>query len=60
MLLDDSIRLAARAAEADVEVTLEIGAELPHVFQNQAGSLEEADAALERASRFLSERLDTP
>lgn len=57
VLLDDSIRLAARAAEAEVEVTLEVGAELPHVFQNQAGSLEEADAALDRASRFLSERL---
>lgn len=57
VLLDDSVRLAARAAEADVDVTLEVGAELPHVFQNQAGSLEEADAALDRASRFLSERL---
>ena len=57
VLLDDSVRLAARAAEADVEVILEIGAELPHVFQNQAGSLDEADAALDRASRFLSERL---
>ncbi|EGD45155.1 acetyl-hydrolase [Nocardioidaceae bacterium Broad-1] len=57
VLLDDSLRLAARAAEADVEVILEVGAELPHVFQNQAGSLDEADAALDRASRFLSERL---
>ncbi|OIJ24389.1 alpha/beta hydrolase [Nocardioides luteus] len=57
VLLDDSVRLAARAAEADVEVILEVGAELPHVFQNQAGSLDEADAALDRASRFLTERL---
>lgn len=57
VLLDDSVRLAAKAAEADVEVTLEIGADLPHVFQNQAGSLDEADAALDRASRFLVERL---
>ena len=57
VLLDDSLRLAARAAEADVEVTLEVGSELPHVFQNQAGSLDEADAALDRASRFISERL---
>ncbi|MGY0388084.1 alpha/beta hydrolase [Nocardioides sp. WG-D5] len=57
VLLDDSLRLAARAAEADVEVILEVGAELPHVFQNQTGSLDEADAALDRASRFLSERL---
>lgn len=57
VLLDDSIRLAAQAAEADVEVTLEVAADLPHVFQNQAGSLDEADAALDRASRFLAERL---
>ena len=57
VLLDDSFRLAARAAEADVEVILEVGAELPHVFQGQAGSLDEADAALDRASRFLTERL---
>jgi acetyl esterase/lipase len=57
VLLDDSIRLAAQAADADVEVTLEVAADLPHVFQNQAGSLDEADAALDRASRFLAERL---
>ncbi|MER7558951.1 alpha/beta hydrolase [Nocardioides sp. NPDC126508] len=57
VLLDDAVRLAAKAAEADVEVALEVGADLPHVFQNQAGSLDEADAALDRASRFLTEKL---
>jgi acetyl esterase/lipase len=57
ILLDDAIALARRAALADVDVTLEIGAELPHVFQNRAGTLAEADAALDRAGAFVRARL---
>jgi acetyl esterase/lipase len=54
VLLSDAVRLAGRAAAADVEVTLEITARVPHVFQGFAGMLDEADAALDRASAFLN------
>ncbi|MQY14365.1 Acetyl esterase [Streptomyces sp. RB5] len=57
MLLDDSVRLAGRAGADGVGVTLEIGAELPHVYQHHFGRLDEADAALDRAARFLTDRL---
>ncbi|MFE1350666.1 alpha/beta hydrolase, partial [Kitasatospora phosalacinea] len=58
LLLDDALRLAARAAEQDVTVTLEVESGLPHVFQHQFGRLDEADAALDRAARFLTAHLD--
>ncbi|MEN0128857.1 MAG: alpha/beta hydrolase [Brevundimonas sp.] len=58
VLLDDATRLAARAAAAHVEVTLEVVARAPHVFQHFAGNLDEADAALDRAGRFLTARLE--
>jgi monoterpene epsilon-lactone hydrolase len=54
ILLDDAIRLAAQAAAADVEVTLDVTPGVPHVFQAFAGMLDEADAALVRAGAFLS------
>ncbi|MBF9067400.1 alpha/beta hydrolase [Streptacidiphilus fuscans] len=58
VLLDDAVRLAARAGAADVEVTLEIGAGLPHVFQHHYGRLDEADAALDRVARFFATHLE--
>lgn len=57
ILLDDSIGLARAAALVDVEVSLEIGAGLPHVFQNRAGELDEADAALDRVGAFIRTQL---
>ena len=54
ILLSDAIRLAGRAAEADVPVTLEVVAGVPHVFQGFAAVLDEADAALGRAADFLN------
>ncbi|MFJ1755527.1 alpha/beta hydrolase [Kitasatospora sp. NPDC088134] len=57
LVLDDAVRLAARAGAADVDVTLEIGGNLPHVFQHHYGRLEEADAALDRAAAFLTAHL---
>ncbi|WP_329127043.1 alpha/beta hydrolase [Streptomyces sp. NBC_01465] len=58
VLLDDAVRLAGRAGAADVETTLEIGPGLPHVYQSEHGRLDEADAALDRAARFLASRLN--
>ncbi len=57
LLLDDAVRLAGRAATADVEVTLDITPGVPHVFQAYHPILDEAAAALDRAGRFLSARL---
>jgi monoterpene epsilon-lactone hydrolase len=53
VLLSDAVRLAARAATADVQVTLEVTPGVPHVFQAYAALLDEAGAALDRAAAFL-------
>jgi acetyl esterase/lipase len=57
VLLDDALRLAGRAAAADVEVTLDITPGVPHVFQAYHAILDEAAAALDRAGRLLSAHL---
>jgi acetyl esterase/lipase len=54
VLLDDAVRLASQAAMADVEVTLDITAGVPHVFQAYGPLLDEAAAALDRAGQLLS------
>jgi monoterpene epsilon-lactone hydrolase len=54
VLLDDAVRLARQAAIADVEVTLDITPQVPHVFQAYAPILDEGAAALDRAGQFLS------
>jgi epsilon-lactone hydrolase len=57
VLLDDAIRLARQAATADVEVTLDITPQVPHVFQTFYPILDEAAAALDRAGQLLSAHL---
>jgi epsilon-lactone hydrolase len=57
VLLDDSTRLAQRALDAGVDVTLDVTADVPHVFQAFAATLDEADEALDRAALFLTQRL---
>lgn len=59
VLLSDALRLAARAAISDVPVTLDVTPGVPHVFQAYAGLLEEAGAALDRASDFLTAHLES-
>lgn len=53
ILLDDAVRLAARAAEQDVRVELQVWPEVPHVFQSFAAILDEADQALNAAAAFI-------
>ena len=48
ILLDDAIRVAARAAHDDVAVTLDVVPGVPHVFQAFAALLDEGEAALTR------------
>jgi acetyl esterase/lipase len=57
ILLSDALRLAARAAISDVPVTLDVTPGVPHVFQAYAGFLDEAGAALDRASDFVKAHL---
>ena len=53
ILLDDAVRLAARAAGQDVRVELQVWPEVPHVFQSFAAILDEADQALNAAAAFI-------
>jgi acetyl esterase/lipase len=57
ILLDDAIRLAAAAAAADVSVTLDITAGVPHVFQGFASLLDEGAQALARGGAFIHSNL---
>jgi acetyl esterase/lipase len=57
VLLSDAVRLAGRAAADDVEVRLEVIPGVPHVFQAYAALLDEAGAALDRASSFVNTHL---
>lgn len=54
ILLDDALRLAARAAHDDVEVRLHVTPGVPHVFQAFTGLLDEAGAALDEAGLFIA------
>ncbi|HEY3510058.1 alpha/beta hydrolase [Kribbella sp. NPDC051137] len=57
VLLDDSLRLVARAAEQEVDVSLDVIAGAPHVFQYFEGLLPEADEALDHAATFVKNRI---
>src|SRR3954464_11283138 len=56
LLLSDSERLAKAAAEAGVDVLLEVGEGLPHVYQLALGTPEAAEAT-ERVGKFLRARV---
>jgi monoterpene epsilon-lactone hydrolase len=56
LLLSDSERLAKAAAAAGVDVTLEVGEGLPHVYQLLLGTPEAAEAT-ERIGKFLRARV---
>ena len=58
ILLDDALRLAARAAHADVPVTLETFPGAPHVFQGFAAHVDESAHALDRVAAFLTDHID--
>jgi epsilon-lactone hydrolase len=54
VLLDDALRLAAKAATDDVNGILDVIAGAPHVSQAFASVLEEAPAALQRVAAFIA------
>jgi acetyl esterase/lipase len=55
-LLDDARRIAARARDAGVDVTLDIEEDMIHVFQLFAVILERGRLAIERAGAFARKR----
>ncbi|MDO0929818.1 alpha/beta hydrolase fold domain-containing protein [Streptomyces sp. TG1A-8] len=57
ILLDDALRLAARAARADILVTLQTFPGAPHVFQGFAPLVEEAARALDHVAAFLNSHI---
>jgi acetyl esterase/lipase len=57
ILLSDALRLAGRAATTDVAVILDVTPGAPHVFQGFAAVLDEAAAALDRATDFVKAHL---
>lgn len=57
MLRDDGTRLATRAEQAGVLVTLEVEPEMQHVFQFMAGRAPEADAAVARIGAWVRPHL---
>jgi epsilon-lactone hydrolase len=56
LLLSDSERLATAAAKAGVEVILEVGQGLPHVYPILLGTPEAAEAT-EQTGKFLQARV---
>jgi len=58
VLLDDAVRLAERAAEADVAVQLEVWPKMPHVWHAFAFQLSEGRDAIAAAGAFLEARFE--
>jgi acetyl esterase/lipase len=56
-LLDDSTRIASKAAHAGVSVRLDVFPEMQHVFQAAVGMIPEATHAVEKAGQWLAEVL---
>jgi acetyl esterase/lipase len=58
ILLDDAVRLAAKAADDDVAATLQTFPGAPHVFQGFSAVLPEGARALDQLGAFLRTHLD--
>ena len=54
MILDDSLRIAKKAEEAGVDVTLDVGEGLPHVFALFFQYAPESKRAIERVCEYIS------
>jgi acetyl esterase/lipase len=57
LLLDDAVRIAERARGAGVDISLDVAAQMPHVYQAFAGLVPQADAAIARIGEWLEEVL---
>ena len=50
---DDSVRLAERANDAGVDVTLEVWDEMPHVFHNFINEIPESKQAIDKIGQYI-------
>jgi monoterpene epsilon-lactone hydrolase len=57
ILRDDAVRFAARAAQAGVDVTLEVWPEMIHVWHVFGPGVPESEAGVARIAEFIAERL---
>jgi len=57
VLLDDAVRIAERARDAEVDVILDVVAGVPHVFPSMVAALDEAGDALDRAALFIQQHV---
>ena len=57
MILDDSLRLAEKAEEAGVEVTLDVWKGMPHVFALFFQYAPESRKAIKRVSAYINQHL---
>jgi acetyl esterase/lipase len=53
ILYDDTLRVAAKAKKAGVEVTLEMSENMPHVYPVFAGVFQEGKRALDQIAQFV-------
>ena len=60
ILYDDSVRLARKAKDAGVEVTLEVGHRMWHVWQASVPYVPEAVAAIRSIGRFILRAVPDP
>ncbi len=60
IILDDSTRIAERAADAGVDVTLEIWQDMMHVWQVTWPYLDEADDAIDHIAAFIKHKVINP
>ena len=60
VLLDEGVRFAARAADAGVDITLQVEPDMFHVWPFFAGIVPESDAALADASDWIRSRTPDP
>lgn len=57
LLLDDALALVTRAAAADIDVELIVGARMPHVFPGRPGEFPRAAEALDAVGSFVRRRI---
>ncbi len=57
VIIDDALRVAARAKAAGVEVHCEVFPEMQHVFQFMAGRAPEADGAIRKLAAWVKPKL---
>jgi monoterpene epsilon-lactone hydrolase len=56
-LLDDSVRIAKKAREHGIEISLKRWSEMPHVFQLFLPTIRESDLSITEVGEFIARHL---